>query len=233
MNTNFGSPQDFSGTVSVRRQTSGKITISPAITEGDPHIEVSRLLIPFLPENFFITSNIRDIVIDGNTTITTYTDGRWIRIDIDGNTTTEIWPEGVASTTVVSGNVTEKNYPSGAWVKIVVEGNTTTITKSYLSPYAIKIVKEGNTETAMYSPPAGEDWVKRVIDGSTETITSALDFVNRTMVIDGDIITIMHGDIETLRIEKKGTAIYIHEIDEWARDNSINIERYWHGALEL
>ena len=148
------------GFITIKRESNGKITITPIIITN---IILRYEYCPLLPKNYSsymqVAQLITLITIDGNTSTTTYSDGSWHKTVVDGNTKTETYSNGMWFKTVVDGNTTTETYFNGNWKKTVVDGNTTTVTSSYGS--WSKTVVDGNTTTVTYSDGS---WYKTVVD---------------------------------------------------------------------
>jgi hypothetical protein len=109
------------------------------------------------------------VIIEGNTTTATWSNGFWEKTVVNGNTKTTTDANGGWVKTVVIGNTTTITDSHGHWEKLVTSGNTATWTDSY-GGYVFKRVKSGNTITETRSDSVG--WTKRVVTGNTTTVTS-------------------------------------------------------------
>ncbi|GMO48618.1 MAG: hypothetical protein Pg6C_11210 [Treponemataceae bacterium] len=154
----------FSGTIAIQKDGSGKITITPDFSSnGWGNVWLGKSICPILPyDGFFISTHIKSIVIDGNTTTETYSGGSWEKTVIDGNTTT----------------VTNSD---GSWYKAVVDGNTMTETMSskgwfpyvYVSASSVKTVREGNTVTRTFIDCDYVKWQRIVVTKNTMAQTDS------------------------------------------------------------
>jgi hypothetical protein len=212
---------DVQGTVAIRRDSNGKITITPSLPNvySGEYLDNSLCpLIPILPEwvdnpvvnsttnRLSISVYTASIVIDGNTTIVTYPDGSWTKIVIQGNTRTETrlnsswWKR-----TIVEGNTVTETISNGQWNKTVVEGDTTTMTYSSGSWY--KWVVEGNTTT--HTNSYGEMF-RTVVDGNTTTDTDKNGNWEK-WVVNGDTKTTTwsNGNWAKTVIDRQGHTIFI------------------------
>jgi hypothetical protein len=180
---------DIQGTVTVRRDGAGKVTVTPALSDGGIYY-ITHGLCPLIPEwagDVWVNGNLKETVIDGNTLTASHADGSWEKTVVDG---------GAATTT----------YADGHWEKRVVDGNTTTRTDSY--GWREKTVADGNTATTTY---AGGAWLKRVVDGNTTTITRSGGGWWKT-VVDGGATTETdsYGWREKTVVHKQGHDIFIY-----------------------
>jgi hypothetical protein len=156
---------DTQGTVVIQREEGGKITITPNF-KGDYFAEgIDYELCPLIPSptkvcvystNDIITDSI---VIDGNTTTITNSDGSWKKIVVDGNTTTVTNSDSNWYKSVFDGNITTGTSSDGKWDKTVVYGNTTEITDSDGKWY--KSVVDGNTTTFSFE---FDDWIMESVE---------------------------------------------------------------------
>jgi TolB-like protein len=180
---------DAKGFITIQQEKSGRIVITPRITEGNGSVFIDNAICPLLPpgdDGFYIDKGTKSIIIDGNTTTVTWSDG-WYKTVVDGNTKT------------VTRSV-------GSWDKTVVDGNTTTVTSS--NGYWYKTVVDGNTTTVTWSDGS---WSKTVVDGNTKTVTSSDGFWSIT-VVDGNTTTLTNSygwSFKTI-VNKQGNTVSIH-----------------------
>jgi hypothetical protein len=158
------------GTITAARDRGGKITITGMTTGAiPPIIEITRALCPLIPAGELVVflPNTQSVIIDGNTTTRTNTDGSWSTTVVSGNTKTTTFSSGNWLKEVTNGNTTINTYSDGGWSRRVVSGNTTTITDGDGS--TTKTVVNGNT-TTFYM---GEFLLSTtVVNGNTTTVTS-------------------------------------------------------------
>jgi TolB-like protein len=206
---------DLRGTATIQRDRAGKITVASVLT-GVKSYHLNSEICPLIPTwaahsftMFYIGGRGSEtIVIEGNTTTQTDSDGRmWKRV-VDGNTTIETFSYGSYSTwskAVVDGNTTIETYPDGGWGKTVVVGNTTTITDSRGNWW--KTVIEGNTTTQTDSDG---NWWKTVIEGNTTTNTFSGGSWAK-FVVDGNTTTMTRSDGSWSKtvVDKQGYDIFI------------------------
>jgi hypothetical protein len=171
------------GTVTVTKDRGGSITIrcismknelghNSGLNIGNGEL-VDSYLCPLLPKGrSFNISTGTVIIIEGNTTTQTWSDGSWKKTVVDGNTTTETWSDGYWVKTVVDGNTTTETLPNGSWKKTVVDGNTTT--ETYADGNWYKTVVNGNTTTVTHSNGSWTTKTRTVAkDTVTEKVTSS------------------------------------------------------------
>jgi hypothetical protein len=109
----------------------GKLPL-PVIFSGHRTYHITPAPYPLIPEwgeNVEIDEDFRKAVIEDNTMICTASHC-WIKMVVEGNITTITFSDGNQSKTVVDGNTTITTYSDGRCVKWVEEGATTTITFS-------------------------------------------------------------------------------------------------------
>ena len=166
------------GFITIKKETNGKITITPRIQKGSI-IYLSYEICSLLPRDgdYLLFEDTQLITIDGNTTTTTHSNGSWDKTVVDGTTTTTTHSNGNWDKKVVDGNTTTYTYSNGNWSKTVVNGNTTTTTHS--DGYWIKTLINGNTTTTTHS---NGNWDKKVVDGNTTTITGSSGSWSKTVV---------------------------------------------------
>jgi formylmethanofuran dehydrogenase subunit C len=217
------------GFITIKRETSGTITIIPRMREINSEIILNSELCSLIPEGegFFLDSdNLSFITIEENTTTITNPDGSWGITVVDGNITTHTSSSGWGSRTVVEGNTTTTTNSDGSWNKIIVDGNITTETFSYgnwyrtvvdgnattttsFSGYWYKTIAEGNITTFTDS---NAYWHKTVVDGNTTTSTDS-DGYMEISIVEGNITTIskIYTDYrwEKIVIDRQGYNIYI------------------------
>ncbi|MDR3302774.1 MAG: hypothetical protein LBT01_09660 [Spirochaetaceae bacterium] len=176
------------GYITITKDAKAKITIHCKLTKG--YVLLSKEICPILQNDVTdsLGVSVENIVIGGNTTTETRSNGSWRKTVIDGNTTTE-------------------THSDGFWQKTVVEGNTATKSNSYGTSF--KIVVEGNTTTRTNSSSPGY-WEKTIVDGNTTTDISSTGFKFVT-VVDGNTTSMSHpdGTLKTV-VTKEGSDIYIH-----------------------
>jgi Flp pilus assembly protein TadD len=146
------------GSITITKDARGKITIIPNIPKEtnveDRHIFVlTHDQCPLVPEwqELLISSDTKDIVIDGNTIIDTCS-GNWQKKVINGDTitTTYHWDWAISDNSYVSKRVVDGNTKTlinedGHWSKTVIDGNTTTVMNE--DGWFSKRVVNGNTTT--------------------------------------------------------------------------------------
>jgi hypothetical protein len=163
---------DVQGTVSIRRDRGGKITITPSMTKLDSVEIIDNALCPLIPAapkwapTLSISNFNAIIVIEGSTRTETYPGGTWSKTIIQDNTATETRSSGWWQKTVVEGNTTTKTISNGQWNKTVVEGNTTTETNLATGAWEKWVVEGGITTTTS----SGGRRTKRVVDRQGNTI---------------------------------------------------------------
>jgi len=100
---NFYYSGDNTGFITIKKDSSGKITITPGMREIKTFILIDNEMCSLLPEDnpFYLFSYDMPhlITIEGNTT--TYSDGRWYRKVIEGNTTTTTSSDGTWNRKVI------------------------------------------------------------------------------------------------------------------------------------
>jgi hypothetical protein len=152
------------GFITVQKDRNGKITIAPSISEGQ--VWIGNSICPILPKDgFSISKTTKSIVIDGNTTTVTSTDGKWNRIVIKGNTTTYTSLSGWGYETVIDGNTLTTTRSDGRWEKQVLNGNT--ITRTFSEGRWDRLVAAGNTLT--HTDDKGS-LARAVINGNKTTV---------------------------------------------------------------
>ncbi|GMO15688.1 MAG: hypothetical protein Pg6A_01890 [Termitinemataceae bacterium] len=249
---------DDTGIVTITKGTDGKIIILPKLDEG-AIFYITHDVCPLLREerkykvenitSYFYVSVTRDIVIDGNTTTKTDSDGSWEKTVIDGNTTTKTDSDGSWEKTVIDGNTTTKTDSDGSWEKTVVDGNTTTGTSS--DGNWAKTVVDGNTTTWTSSDG---NWAKTVVDGNTTTWTTSYGSWEKTVVdgntttwtdsdgswrqtvVDGNTTTEteLNGNVQKTTIDKQDYNVYIHKISSESlvySGNRYNNEKQYDKAI--
>jgi hypothetical protein len=204
---------DVQGTVTVRRDRSGKITVTPNMTKLDSVEIIDNALCPLIPAVpkwapvLAISKDNPSIVIEGNTTIETYPDGSGSKTVIQGNTVTETrLNSGWWRKTIVEGNITTQTISNGQWNKTVVDGNTTM--QTYSSGAWYKDVVNGNTKIHTNSY---DDQFRTVVDGNTTTETNVVNGKWEKWVVEGDTKTTTYSDGRWTKrvVERQGTTIYI------------------------
>jgi hypothetical protein len=190
------------GFITVQKDSGGKITITPSIS-SDGSVWIGNAICPILPgegdgfrtydtksNGFRVSKTIASIVIDGNTTTETRTDGNWHKIVNDGNTTTETWSDGRWYRTVTEGNRITYTSSFGAEEITVLEGNT--LTKTHLhGPLSnhIRWQKIVVSENTMTETDSSGSWARAVISGNTTTITTSSNNRGYEEVIRGNTRT--------------------------------------------
>jgi hypothetical protein len=168
------------GTITVAQDRGGKITVTGKTPAGAllPDMEITHALCPLIPAGEVVGfgSFYSSVIIDGNTTTTTYRDGDWFTTVVSGNTKATTHSDGSWSRTVVNGNTTTTTYPGGRTWKTVVNGNTTTYYSDEFLAHTD--VVNGNTTTRTF--PNGQ-WKQTVVDrqGYTIFITVTWGYPNR------------------------------------------------------
>jgi hypothetical protein len=212
---------DVQGTVTIRQDRNGKITITPRLTKVNSVEFLDNSLcplIPILPEwldnpvvnntmnRLSVNASNGIITVEGNTRAVTYSDGSGGRMVIQGNTATETrsnsswWKK-----TVVEGNTVTETYSNGQWNKTVIDGGTTIITYSSGSWY--KWVVNGNT--TIHTNSYNERFTT-VVDGNTTTETDKNGNWERWVDEDGTrTTTYSDGRWNRTVVERQGYNIFI------------------------
>jgi hypothetical protein len=195
----------LTGTVTVRRDGAGKVTVTPALS-GVGDYDITAALCPLIPEwlgGVNVDEELKEVIIEGNTVKASYSEGFWHKTAADGNTVSTIRSVGYWEKSVVDGDTSTTAYPNGYWEKTAADGNTITTIRS--DGYWEKTVADGNTSTTTY--PTGY-WEKTVVDGNTTTTTYPNGDWEKT-VVDGDtaVSTNSYGAKEV--VEKRGCDIFI------------------------
>jgi hypothetical protein len=167
------------GTVVIRRDSAGKLTVTPALSDGGIYY-ITHELCPLIPEwagDVWVNENLKETVIDGNTLTASHADGSWEKTVVDGSTTTTTYADGHWEKSVVDGGATTRTDSNGWWLKSVVDGNTTTTT--YAGGAWLKSVVDGNTTTITRSDGG---WWKTVVDGGATTETDSYGWWEKTVV---------------------------------------------------
>jgi hypothetical protein len=203
---------DNSGFITIQKESSGKITITPKMTKIRYSIDLTEEICPILPElsesnNYSINEETQSITIDGNTTTRTYSDGSWNKTVVDGNTISWTSSDGWWHRKVVEGETETVTQSDGRWYRIITDGNTRTGIDSY--GFQFREVVEGNKTTRTNFEGTT---VIIIVDGNTTTWTDP-DGRWQKKVIEGNTITITDSGGRYLKtsIDKKGNNIYIFE----------------------
>jgi hypothetical protein len=207
---------DVQGTVTIRRDRGGKITITQKLTQVSGIVWLDNALCPLIPvlpkwldiptNRISINATVSSIVIEGGTRTTTYPGGSGSKLVIQGNTAMESrlnsswWQK-----TVVEGTTITVTISNGMWNKTVVEGNTTTQTWSSGSWNAT--IVEGNTITVTTSDG---DRYTEVVNGNTTTITDKSGYWEKWVHEGGTTTgTWSDGRWEKTVVEREGNIIFI------------------------
>jgi hypothetical protein len=218
---------DVQGTVSVQKGRSGKITVTPNVLKG--YVKINKTVCPVLPEDgFFVGNTTKNIVVDGNTTTTTQSDGSWFKTVVDrnmttytrsdgrhgsktvadGNTLTTTWSDGSWEKQVLNGNTVTHTWSNGRWERFVVGGDGDTITETDSDGSSGKAVIDGNTTTVTGGGNMGRSYVE-VIRGNTRTVTYSSG-VGYREAVDGNTITKTSLDGKSkMVVEKQGNDIFV------------------------